>query len=1057
MACGDSSDCINRFWNKQYAPITVFKTELKGYGLKATKNIRKGQFVTEYVGEVIPQSMFLKRVREYSEQGVKHFYFMSIKTDQVIDAYKKGNHARFMNHSCVPNCELQKWVVGKQVRMGFFAVVDVAEGEELTFDYKFERYGSEPQICYCGHQACKGVIGGQQKTVMIEGVGLDDGDEIDEEEEKIVGKPRRAGKGGSDDEGDSYEGNKVERGLQTVETVKAFVKLMLYSTSKPVKLIRLLQKLEATDNPIMQRKFLQYHGLLVLKTCLAQYFKSNASICYQTMRILKNLPPISRNSIEDSKIEEVVKRLADRDTNGLSVSELAEDLLEMWEKYLKVYRIPKKAFDQNQQENSLKRNSPEENSGTTAILSSSANSSLFNSNNNSNNNTAIFSAADIVSKRSKFDSPRSNSSNSSEDLLSSRLDASSITGGNNSRTTTATSLSRSIPRPPTTANGELQPQKVIVESVLDTLPRGWKVAKNEAGRMYYYNTELGLSQWDFPRDYTPSSANSLSTASVTPASAAASAAAAAAAVVGNGTSPDGGASASSAVVPEVKVKSSLIEGLSEADYEAIVKKANDAVSGGSPDDGGSAASKVLRALVSEIVVKTLSKHKLELGPEVFKKLARKASHSVLEKEKEKKLQIIVNDGVVTDESKVRIKKYVHIQVQTNLPSHPPICATFCDDLNGLETATFASFIGQNQQQQQRVLVASLPRVELHATNATTSTATTNADPSSSTASVKYVVGVVDKATNTLRVVAAPHMRFRTVVKARTGFKPSPVGAKNTLARHHLGEMFGTIKKKKAIAAMERNKVKHESLVTAVDVFSARIDESNELLPTEDVIKSEIDANRLIPPFNADAAVPANVYNISSIMSNSELDTISVDHILAMQYKEDLEEELNKVYSSGWVFNKIFEALQSKPEKRHLQKLVYILFMMKFKSLNEFAINRPHVMPRFVDNQITASLIEKFTVPVYENGKTRLAYPDRLKDKLNAYILCACLIMDGFRSDVGQLAKDLGVDTAKVSTCFRELGCKVETTRAAATRNVGSTAVLQTPLVFPPPKTGGKKK
>jgi SET domain-containing protein len=46
-----------------------------------------------------------------------------------------------MNHSCKPNCELQKWIVGNQFRIGIFALEDVPAYKELTFDYKFERYG----------------------------------------------------------------------------------------------------------------------------------------------------------------------------------------------------------------------------------------------------------------------------------------------------------------------------------------------------------------------------------------------------------------------------------------------------------------------------------------------------------------------------------------------------------------------------------------------------------------------------------------------------------------------------------------------------------------------------------------------------------------------------------------------------------------------------------------------------------------------------------------------------------------------------------------------------
>ncbi|KAJ3356730.1 histone methyltransferase set2 [Entophlyctis luteolus] len=601
MACGDSSDCINRFWNKQYAPITVVKTDLKGFGLMATQNIKKGQFVIEYVGEVIPQSMFLKRVREYSEQGVKHFYFMSIKSEEVIDAYKKGNHARFMNHSCAPNCELQKWVVNTQVRMGFFAISDIAEGEELTFDYKFERYGAEPQICYCGQPSCKGIIGGQQKTVISIN-GDDDGEEIDEEEEKVVGKPRR--KSGSDDEDDYGSKRYEERGLQSVETVKAFVKLMLYSTTKPVKLIRLLQKLEAGDSKPSHAK----------KVPTIPWI----ACAENTLRILKNLPAVSRNSIIDSKIEDIVKKMIDTGSGGYAAAQLGQELLEIWAQFQTVYRIPKKPSTPPDpaQDNGLKRNSPSSGDASTPTVN------LVPSN-------SVFSAAEVASKRSKFDQLSRTGSGSSEDIVGAR--------GLLSRNGSSNVFDPHAFNRREESAGNYGPGKVVIESVLDTLPKGWKYAKNEEGRMYYYNSELKLSRWDFPRDLI--SVNG-----------------------GNGVSPADGSSASAAVVPEVKVKSSIIEGLSEAEYEEIVKRANEAAGGGgaSPEEGGTAASKILRALVSEIVVKTLSKHRAELGNDGFKKLARKASHSVLDKEKEKKLQIDILHGVVTDESKVRIKKYVHV-------------------------------------------------------------------------------------------------------------------------------------------------------------------------------------------------------------------------------------------------------------------------------------------------------------------------------------------------------------------------------------------------------------
>lgn len=185
MACGHLSDCINRalliectdddcpvgrfcknrrFQNWEYSSIQVIKTEKKGFGVRALADITKGQFIIEYCGEVIPHSTFIKRTKEYSIAGVKHFYFMSLKSDEIIDAQKKGNISRFLNHSCNPNCILQKWVVNSRIRMGIFALRAIPQGEELTFDYKFERYGAKAQPCYCGESVCDGSIGASKNS-----------------------------------------------------------------------------------------------------------------------------------------------------------------------------------------------------------------------------------------------------------------------------------------------------------------------------------------------------------------------------------------------------------------------------------------------------------------------------------------------------------------------------------------------------------------------------------------------------------------------------------------------------------------------------------------------------------------------------------------------------------------------------------------------------------------------------------------------------------------------------------------------------------------------------
>ena len=80
-------------------------------------------------------------MQEYFDEGIEHFYFMALGRDEFIDATKKGNLGRFLNHSCRPNCKVEKWVVGKKSRMGIFTKRKIAAGEELTFNYNVDRYG----------------------------------------------------------------------------------------------------------------------------------------------------------------------------------------------------------------------------------------------------------------------------------------------------------------------------------------------------------------------------------------------------------------------------------------------------------------------------------------------------------------------------------------------------------------------------------------------------------------------------------------------------------------------------------------------------------------------------------------------------------------------------------------------------------------------------------------------------------------------------------------------------------------------------------------------------
>jgi histone-lysine N-methyltransferase SETD2 len=120
----------------------------------------RDEFIMEYVGDVLDPRMFRKRAKKFAKDDARHFYFMALTTDLYIDASFRGNTSRFINHSCEPNAETQKWTVNGEVRVGFFSKRIIPRGEEITFDYKYERYGQQAQKCFCGTTSCRGWLGG---------------------------------------------------------------------------------------------------------------------------------------------------------------------------------------------------------------------------------------------------------------------------------------------------------------------------------------------------------------------------------------------------------------------------------------------------------------------------------------------------------------------------------------------------------------------------------------------------------------------------------------------------------------------------------------------------------------------------------------------------------------------------------------------------------------------------------------------------------------------------------------------------------------------------------
>ncbi|KFY53132.1 hypothetical protein V496_07882 [Pseudogymnoascus sp. VKM F-4515 (FW-2607)] len=151
--------------------VEVIKTEDRGYGVRANRCFQEGQIIVEYTGEIITEPECQRRMREDYKNN-ECYYLMLFDQNMIIDA-TRGSIARFVNHSCEPNCEMVKWIVGGKPHMALFAGKNpIMTGEELTYDYKFDPFSARNvQECRCGAESCRGVLGPRPKEKgKLEGV-----------------------------------------------------------------------------------------------------------------------------------------------------------------------------------------------------------------------------------------------------------------------------------------------------------------------------------------------------------------------------------------------------------------------------------------------------------------------------------------------------------------------------------------------------------------------------------------------------------------------------------------------------------------------------------------------------------------------------------------------------------------------------------------------------------------------------------------------------------------------------------------------------------------------
>jgi SET domain-containing protein len=137
--------------------VEVRRSSVHGRGVFASRRIRKGTRIIEYLGERVSHQ---EADRRYEHKGAddNHTFLFIVDGRTVVDAGINGNEARFINHSCDPNCES----VIERGRIFIEAVRTIQPGEELNYDYRIARDRTDPPdidaifACHCGAEHCRG-------------------------------------------------------------------------------------------------------------------------------------------------------------------------------------------------------------------------------------------------------------------------------------------------------------------------------------------------------------------------------------------------------------------------------------------------------------------------------------------------------------------------------------------------------------------------------------------------------------------------------------------------------------------------------------------------------------------------------------------------------------------------------------------------------------------------------------------------------------------------------------------------------------------------------------
>lgn len=284
-------------------------------------------------------------------------------------------------------------------------------------------------------------------------------------------------------------------------------------------------------------------------------------------------------------------------------------------------------------------------------------------------------------------------------------------------------------------------------------------------------------------------------------------------------------------------------------------------------------------------------------------------------------------------------------------------------------------------------------------------------------------------------------------------------------RKTLGSSFGTRKAQKVQANRESNVIDTSNLGGVMDSLVASINEKAKSVPSKETVQAKQDDLRPIPKYNLSAERPEDIYELKSLITQSEHDAMK-PFVSAVKKTEDDRSRITMLAcrNSAYLNERLRRSFNveegKKVDSKRLRIIYYASLLLSLYLNRRLVSDREKLVLKL--NNPPSDLLDSILAKFSENN----VIDNRNTDRLLSHLFVLGLHLDNFASELKIIQEDLQLRPPQIATLYKELGCSVapltETQRIAAglTKSEAKSlkrAVLKVPLTFPPPKRGPAKR